>query len=165
MSKNFTIWFGVAVFGMLLLVWLGFIQTKANHLAPTGSISQVRTQTLADDLTLAIIDFNIVNDSDQQMVVTTIDPWITTPGGTKIHGSLYAAGDIAKTFAFYPKLGDQIGPPLLLRGTIDGHKALDRMVAVEFDVPQRVVDSRREIALRLEDITGPELEMTKNSRD
>lgn len=160
MNKFFSIGFGAAVFGIILLVWFGFIQTKGNHLAPTGWISNVRTQALADDLTLMVIDFGVLNDSDQQMVAVTIDPWITTRGGNNIHGSLYSGGDVDKTFAFYPKLGPQLNPPLLLRGTIDGHKTVNRMVAVEFDVPLRVVDSRRSMTLRIEDITGPDVEMT-----
>jgi len=160
MSKTFTVGFGVAVFAIILLIWFGFIQTKGNHLAPSGWISDIRTQALADDLTLMIIDFGVLNDSDQQMVTGVIDPWITTPGGNNIHGTLYSGGDMAKTFAFYPKLGPQVNQPLLLRGAIDGHKTVNRMVAVEFDVPQRVVDSRRGITLHLEDITGAEVEMT-----
>jgi hypothetical protein len=151
--------FTAAVFLILLGIWFGFIQTKGNHLAPTGWISNVRTQALADDLTLMVIDFGLLNDSDQQMVAGTIDPYITTPGGNNIHGTMFSGGDLAKTFAFYPKLGPAINPPLLLRGTIDGHKTVNRMVAVEFDVPLRVVDSRRAMGLRIADITGPEVEM------
>ena len=147
MSKAFIIGLIGAVFAILLAIWLGLIQTKGNHLAPTGWISDVRTQALSDDLTLMVIDFGVLNDSDQQMVVGTIDPWITTTGGNNIHGTLFSGGDIAKTFAFYPKLGDQVNPSLLLRGTIDGHKTVNRMVAVEFDVPKRVVDSRRAMTL------------------
>jgi len=151
--------FSAAAFVILLLVWFGFIQTKGNHLAPTGWISNVRTQPLADDLTLMVIDFGLLNDSDQQMVAGTIDPWITTHGGNDIHGSLYAAADMEKTFAFYPKLGPRMNQSLLLRGTIDGHQTVNRMVAVEFDVPLRVVDSRRSVTLRIADITGPEVEL------
>jgi hypothetical protein len=160
MSRFFTVGFGAAAFAILLLLWFGVVQTKGNHLQPTGWISDVRTQALAPDLTLAIIDFAVLNDSDQQMVAGTIDPWITTTGGNNIHGTLFSGSDIAKTFEFYPKLEGQRNPALLLRGTIDGHKTVNRMVAVEFDVPQRIVDSRREIGLRLVDITGPEVELT-----
>ncbi len=160
MNKSFTIGFAAAVLAIILVIWFGFIQTKGNHLAPTGWIASVRTQSLSDDLTMMVIDFGVLNDSDQQMVVGTIDPWITTPGGNNIHGSLYSASDMPKTFAFYPKLGPQLNQPLLLRGTIDPHKTVNRMVAVEFDVPLRVVTSRRDMTLRLADITGPEVEMT-----
>lgn len=151
--------FAAAVFVIILLIWFGFIQTKGNHLAPTGWISSVRTQQLSPELSMMIIDFGVLNDSDQQMVVGAIDPWITTQGGNKIHGSLYAAADMKKTFAFYPKLGPQLNDTMVVRSTIDGHKTVNRMVAVEFDVPLSVITGRRSVTLRLEDITGPEVEM------
>lgn len=152
--------FAAGIFAILLVVWFGFVQTKGNHLAPSGWISDVRTQALAEDVTLAVIDFGVLNDSDQDMIAGTIDPWITTRGGNNVHGSLYSASDMPKTFQFYPKLGDQRNPVLKLRGTIEGHKKKDLMVAVEFDVPQRLVDARRSMTLKITDITGPELEMT-----
>lgn len=154
--------FAVAVFAIILIVWFGFIQTKGNHLAPSGWISNVRAQALTDDLTLVVVDFGVLNDSDQQMVVSGIDPWITTQGGNNIHGSLYSASDMPKTFAFYPKLGPQLNDPLVMRGTIDGHKTVNRMLGIEFDVPARVIASRRSFTLKLTDITGPEVEMSAN---
>jgi len=159
MNKTFAVGFAAAVFAIILIIWFGFIQTKGNHLDPSGWISSVRTMPLSDDVTLMVIDFSILNDSDQQMVVSSIDPWITTGGGNNIHGSLYSAVDMPKTFKFYPKLGPQLNEPLVVRGTIDGHKTVSKMVGIEFDVPPRVVESRRSMTLRVEDITGPAVEM------
>ncbi len=160
MSKGFGIGFGVAVLVILVLVWFGFVNTKGNHLVPTGFISNVRVQPLADELTLMVIDFGLLNDADVQMVVAKIDPWITTRGGQDIHGTLYAGADMAKTFAFYPTLGPILHPPMLTRATIDGHKTVNDMVGVEFDVPARVVEARKSVTLRIEDITGPFVELT-----
>ncbi len=153
--------FACGVFALLLVVWLGLIETKGNHLAPNGWISNIRGQALSDEITLLVVDFGVLNDSDQQMVVSAIDPWITTQGGNNIHGSLYAGSDVAKALKFYPKLGPQMNEPLLLRGTIDPRKTVNRMVGIEFDVPAKVIENRRSFTLKLTDITGPEVEMTQ----
>lgn len=160
MSKVFGIGFGAAVVAIIVLVWTGFVNTKGNHLAPSGWISNVRVQGLADELTLMVIDFGILNDSDVQMIAAKIDPWIITRGGKEIHGQLFAGSDMAKTFAFYPALGPMLHQPLPLRGRIDGHKTVNLMVGVEFDIPAEAVESRKGVTLRIEDITGPFVELT-----
>ena len=160
MSKTFGIGFGIAALVIIALIWTGFINTKGNHLAPTGWISNVRVQPIADEETLMVIDFGLINDADVQMIAAKIDPWITTKSGQDIHGTLFASGDMDKTFAFYPALGPMIHPPLLLRGTIDGHKTVNLMVGVEFDVPARVIEGRKNVTLHIEDPTGPFVELT-----
>ena len=159
-SKAFGIGFGAAALIIIAFIWTGFVKTKGNHLAPTGFISDVRVQSLAPDETLMIIDFGLFNDADVQMVVSKIDPWITTRGGEDIHGTLFAGADMAKTFSFYPALGPMLHPPLPVRGTIDGHKKVNLMVGVEFDVPERVLETRKGATLRIEDETGPFVELT-----
>jgi hypothetical protein len=159
-SKTFGIGFGAAALVIIALIWSGFINTKGNHLAPSGWISNVRVQPLADELTLMVIDFGLINDADVQMIAANIDPWITTRGGQDIHGTLYASGDMEKTFKFYPALGPMLNQPLPQRGTIDGHQTVHKMVGVEFDVPARVVEGRKSVTLRIEDSTGPFVELT-----
>ena len=149
MSKAFGIGFGIAALVLIFMIWTGFEKTKGNHLAPTGWISNVRVQSIQPEETLMVIDFGLIND-----------PWITTRGGKDIHGTLFAGDDMAKTFAFYPALGPMIHPPLLLRGTIDGHKTVNLMVGVEFDVPASVVETRKSVTLHIEDVTGPFVELT-----
>jgi hypothetical protein len=159
-NKAFGIGFAVAVLVIIGFVWAGFVKTKGNHLAPTGWISNVRVQSLQPEETLMVIDFGLINDADVQMVCSTIDPWIVTRDGRELHGSLFASDDMAKTFSFYPALGPMLYPPLPLRGTIDGHKTVKLMVGVEFDVPAAVVENRKSTTLRIEDITGPSVELT-----
>lgn len=145
---------------IILLVWRGFDETKGNHLAPAGFISNVRVQAIQEEETLMVIDFRLINDADVTMTAAKIDPWITTRGGQDIHGTLFASGDMPQTFKFYPSLGPILHPPLLLRGTIDGHQSKDFMVGVEFDVPARVVEGRKAVTLHIEDPTGPFVELT-----
>ena len=151
MTKAFGIGFGVAALVIIAIIWTGFIKTKGNHLEPTGWISNVRVQSLTPEETLMVIDFGLVNDADIPMTAAKIDPWITTHNGEDVHGTLFATGDMAKTFAYYPALGPMLHPPLPLRGTIDGHKTVNLMVGVEFDVPANVVTQRKGVTLHIED--------------
>ena len=41
------------------------------------------------------------------------------------------------------------------------HQTLDRMVGVRFDAPYEKVETRKKVTLRVEDVTGPVLELTK----
>jgi hypothetical protein len=159
-SKTFGIAFGAAVLVIIGLVWGGFIFTKGNHLAPDGFISSIRTQQLAEDQVMIVIDFGIVNDSDLQMTARRIDPFITTADGREIHGTVYSASDMEKTPAFYPELGPMIHPVLPLRGTADPHKTSNFMIGAGFDATPDVVRNRKSLTLRIEDVTGPVLELS-----
>jgi hypothetical protein len=159
-TKGFVIGFGAALVVIMIFVWGGLVKTKGNHLEPTGWISNVRVQGLTENETLMVIDFGLINDADVQMTVARVDPWITTRDGQDIHGTLFAGADMEKTFKFYPALGPILHPPLPPRATIDGHKRINQMVAIEFDVPARVVESRKGVTLHIEDITGPFVELT-----
>jgi hypothetical protein len=159
-SKAFGIGLGVAALLIVVYIWALYVNTKVNHLAAAGWIANVRVQSLQPEETLMVIDFGLVNDSDVQLVAATIDPWIVTRDGKELHGSLFASDDMAKTFSFYPSLGPMLYPPLPLRGAIDGHKTVKLMVGVEFDVPAEVVETRKSTTLRIEDVSGPSVELT-----
>lgn len=160
MSKAFLIAFIAAAVVIVALIWTGFSKTDANHLAPTGSIGKVRTIQASDNLTLMVIDFKVKNDSDQDMVVRSLEAGFDSVGGATA-GSMVAAGDAARAFKAYPLLGEQFNPVLKERDSIPAHQTLDRMVAVRFDVPFDKVEARRTVTLKLEDITGPVLELMK----
>jgi hypothetical protein len=160
--KPFAIAFGAAVLVIIGLVWGGFIFTKGNHLAPDGFISNVRAQALTEDQVMIVIDFGIVNDSDVQMTARRIDPFITTADGREIHGTVYSAADMVKTPKFYPGLGPMIHPVLPLRGKVDPRKTSNFMIGAGFDVTPDVVQNRKKLTLRIEDITGPVVELTSN---
>jgi hypothetical protein len=160
-SKPFAITFGVVIVAIALLVWAGFSRTAGNHLAPTGSIGKVRTIQASDDVTYMVIDFKIRNDSDRDMIVRTVESVVETADGSSVSGSPVAAADVASAFKSYPLLGDQYNPVLKERDVIAAHHSLDRMVGLRIDAPFDKVDHRKRVTLRVEDVTGPVLELTK----
>jgi len=160
-SKPFLITFGAAVVVIAVLIWFGFARTAGNHLVPTGSIGKVRTANSSDDTTFMVIDFKLKNDSDVAMVVHSIETSVELPDGSTSAGSAAASTDIPMAFRNYTLLGEQYNPVLKDRDTIPAHQEVDRMVGVSFDVPSDKIDHRKSLKLRIEDVTGPSVEMTK----
>lgn len=161
MSKTFGITFGAAAVLIGILIWIGFAKTAGNHLAPTGTIGKVRTIKAADDLTYMVIDFNARNDSDVYMIVHSIEGEIATADGGALSASPVAAADVKAAFQSYPVLGEQFNPVLKDRDKIPAHQTVDRMVGLRIDAPIATVESRKRVTLRVEDVTGPVLELTK----
>ena len=159
MSKPFQVAFGVALAVIALLVWQGFISTKGNHLAPTGKIGKVRAQKVDDNEMIVVVDFNMRNDADIAMVVRNVESSIDLADGSSVDGSIIAGSDLANFFRNYPDIGDQYNPPLKARDSLPGHQAVDRMVGIRFDVPEEAMQKRKDIVLKIEDITGPVLEL------
>jgi hypothetical protein len=160
-SKPFAVAFGTAVIVIAILVWAGFSRTKGNHLVPAGSIGKVRTIQASDDLTYMVIDFKIKNDSDRDMIVRNVEGVIATAEGGAVTGTPVAAADVAAAFNSYPLLGTQYNPVLKERDIIAAHQSIDRMVGLRIDAPYDKVERRKRVTLRVEDITGPVLELTK----
>jgi hypothetical protein len=160
MSKAFGIAFGAALVVIVILVWSGFSATKGNHLAPVGVIGKVRTQQVTDNVTFMVLDFNMKNDSDRNMIVHSITGTVVTPDG-EVDGSAVAASDLVEAFHQYPLLGEQYNPVLKERDVLAAHQSLDRMVGIRFDIPLDKVENRRRVVLKIEDVTGPVLELTK----
>jgi hypothetical protein len=161
MTKAFGITFAAAIVVIGALIWLGFAKTEGNHLAPTGSIGKIRTVPATDDVTFMVIDFRVKNDSDRDMIVHSVEAAIDTADGNTVMGGGVASADIKSAFRNYPLLGDQYNPILKERDTIPAHREVNRMVGIRFDIAADKVESRKRVVLRVEDITGPVVELTK----
>lgn len=160
MSKPFLIGFGAMALVIAGLVWIGFVRTAGNHLAPAGSIGKVRAVKADEDLTFVVVDFNVTNDSDRDMIVRTIESSIETADGREVAGSLVADSDIQSAFKSYQFLGPQYNPVLKERDVIAAHHSVDRMVGLRFDAPESEVENRKKLTLRLWDVTGVAVELT-----
>ena len=159
MSKPFMVAFGVAIFIIGMLVWQGFISTKGNHLEPTGKIGKVRVLKVDDNEVIAVLDFQVKNDADVEMVVRNVESSLDLADGSEVKGGLIASVDLANVFRNYPELGETYNPPLKARESIKGHESVDRMVGIRFDVPEETALKRKDVVLRIEDVTGPVLEL------
>jgi hypothetical protein len=161
MSKAFGIAFAAAILVIATIVGTALVKTRGNYLAPKGTVGKVRTQKIADDLSLVVIDFSIRNDSERDMIVRSVETQIETPDGKIESGTPIAAQDAVRAFRNFPLLGEQYNEVLKDRDKVLPHQELDRMVAIRFDLPIEQVEKRRRLMFRVEDITGPTMELTK----
>ena len=161
MSKAFGIAFGAAILVIAILVWVGFANTKGNHLAPTGNIGKVRVQPLDDNLAMVVLDFNLIDDSDRPMIVRRMEASVELPNGEIVTGTPFAAADVQKVFRNYPLLGEQYNPPLKERDEVPPHGRIDRMVGISIQARPADVEKWKHITLRVEDVTGPVAEIRK----
>ena len=160
-GKPFGIAFGAAILVIVILVWVGFANTKGNHLVPTGNIGKVRVQPLDDNMAMVVLDFNLNDDSDRPMIVRDIEASIELPNGQTVTGTPFAAADVKNVFRNYPLLGDQYNPPLKARDEVPPHGRIDRMVGISVKAPPAEVEKWKHITLRVEDVTGPVAEIKK----
>ncbi len=159
MNQRFAIGFGVGIALLALGVWWGVLDSKGNHLDPTGKIGKVRTLKTDERSTIVVVDFKIRNDADVAMTIRNIETSMTVPGGGPGDGRLISAPDVEKIFRNYPELGEQYNPPLKARDQVNGHSVVDRMVAIQFEVPEEMAAARTDLTLRFEDISGLMLEL------
>ena len=156
MRKPFALAFAGAALIIAFLVYTGFSTTKGNHLAPTGKIAKVRVHEVDANTSFAVIDFTAANDSDRDMIVRTISVTVDDTEGTAV-----AASALSNAFKAYPELGEEFNPVLKERDTIPAHGSVDRMVGFRFDLPADKLQNRTKLTLRVEDVTGPVLELIK----
>lgn len=161
LSKAFGIAFGAAVVVIAIMLWIGFAETKGNHLAPVGKIGKVRVQPLDDNMAMMVLDFNLSDDSDRPMIVRDIEASVELPNGDTVTGEPFAAADVKNVFKNYPLLGEQYNPPLKARDEVPPHGSIDRMVGISVKAPPAQVEKWKKVTLRVEDVTGPVAVLTK----
>jgi hypothetical protein len=158
-SKPFLAAFAVAIAVIGLLVWQGFVSTKGNHLEPAGKIGKLRAQKVDDNEMIVVLDFQLKNDADIAMMVRGVESSLQGADGSEVRGSLLAGSDLVNVFRNFPQLGEQYNPPLRARESVKGHDTVDRMLGFRFDMPEPAFQQRKSVTLRIEDVTGPVLEL------
>lgn len=144
---------GLVLVGALIGGFLYY--TRGNHLDLTGKITNVRTLPLDEKSALILVDFRVENPSDVEFVVRSVMPQVTAADGSQPEALHVADSDLQRIFAYYQKeLGPRLHPSLLIKQKIAPHQAVEKMVSARFDVPQETLNSRRSVALRLEDVDG-----------
>jgi len=153
-SKGFTIGFAITIVVIAIVIWRIADATKGNHLAPITKVGKVRIQKVDENESIVILDFSVDNDSDRKLVVRTVDAQLDSADGSSTDGSVIAARDLANIFKNYPQMGEQYNPPFKAWDEVKPRERIDRMIGVRFDVPDEKLAKRRDIDLRLEDLSG-----------
>ena len=73
MSKQFAIFFGIGVVVIAIAVAMVLSSTKGSHLVLNGKVLKVRTGTLGEDDSLAVMDLRLENPSNLAFVVRQVE--------------------------------------------------------------------------------------------
>ena len=117
-----------------------------------GSIKLVRVLQLEPDRSLFICDFRLKNPADYDFDVKHLALTLTTANGSELEGTFAANSEAERIFEAYPVLGAKYNPVLFTRQKIEKGKTVDRMVAVSFKAPAEVLESRKKLVLRIDEV-------------
>jgi|HigsolmetaAR201D_1030396.scaffolds.fasta_scaffold04024_9 hypothetical protein len=143
---------GLVVVAALVAVVLW--TTKGAHLRLEGNVQKVRIQETGEDSAIAVVDFRFRNPSDVSFVVQEVSIFLVDGNGKEIEGMRAAEVDVQRIFQYYPLLGEKFNPVLRPRDQIAPHESMDRMVMASFPVSEAVVQQRKNLILRIEDVDG-----------
>jgi hypothetical protein len=151
---------GLAVVA-IVIAWVFYMQRGA-HVELRGSIQKVRTLALDDKSSAAVLDFRVTNPSDYAFQVRSADVSLVDAKGQAVDGMPISEVDAGRLFEYYAvQLGQKYNPSMTIRTRIAAHQTIDRMLAVRFDVPQKTLDARRELRVRIEEVDGPVAEVVE----
>jgi len=163
MSKPFALTFVAALLVIGAVIWAVFYTHRGAHIQPRGSILKVRTVKLDDSTSAAVIDLRLSDDADYEMITRTIETSAVTAKG-EIQGNAVAEVDLKDLFRNYPVLGEQYNPVLKPRDKVRPHSSIDREICAQFTIPVQELDQRKDLIVRVEDVTGPTAELHEKSR-
>jgi hypothetical protein len=134
---------------------------RGAHVELKGSILKVRTLSMEEKSTVAVVDFRFANPSDYPFVVRKVEVFLINEKGERIQGETVSELDAKRLFQYYPTLGQKYNDTLVLRNKIPGRQSWDRMIAARFELPEAALTTRRSIVVRVEDVDGPTSEIVE----
>jgi hypothetical protein len=152
--------------GLLVIgigIWAVFYKQAGAHIEPKGSILKVRTLKLDDKTSAAVVEVRLGNDADYPLVARTIETSAVTGNG-EVQGNAVAEMDVKDLFKNYPILGEQYNPVLKVRDKVLPHSTIDREICAQFMIPVEELDQRKDLIVRVQDITGAMAELHERRR-
>lgn len=152
---------GIGVVVVAIVVAGGFYIQRGAHVELKGRILKVRTLALDENSSAAILDFRFTNPSDYVFIVRKADVYLTDHAGNELEGMMISEVDARRLFEYYPVLGQKFNSSLLIRTKIKPHESMDRMLAVRFEVPEKDLQARRQLRIRIEELDGPVVDLVE----
>jgi hypothetical protein len=121
--------------------------TRHNKVQVTGDILKVRSHQRDVGHTLVVLDFRVTNPSTQPFTVREVEVFLDTKDGKSLKADIFAEIDAQRMFDYYKVLGEKYNRTLVLRERLNSGQTIDRMIAVQFDTSDEVIQDRK--ALRM----------------
>lgn len=154
MSKGILIASLIGIAVMAMLVTTVFQTHKGAHVELTGKILKVRTAPIDNDSSVAAVDFRVTNPSDYPFMVRSVTLVVVDANGKEIVGDTVSEPDAKRLFDALPLLGPKYNPSLSINERVGGHQTVDRMSSARFEVPDSVLEGRKNLILRIEEVDG-----------
>ncbi len=161
MKDRFPAAFGIGVVVVAIAVAGILFMQRGSHVELAGSVLKVRTAPLADNSSVAVLDFRFVNPSKLPFVVRTVTVLLEDKDGNQYEGQPIAEVDAKRLFAGVPLLGQKYNDTLVMRDKIPAGAAQDRMIAARFEAPESKLEARKRFVIRIEDVDGPITEISE----
>src|SRR5436190_21753444 len=146
--KKFTGPFGIGLVVIALGIAGVFYLQRGAHVELKGSVLKVRTASMDEASSVAVIDFRFVNPSDVPFVVRTVDVIMENKDGSSTKGFDVSEVDAKRLFQYYPVLGQKYNDSLLMRDKVPARQAEDRMIAARFELAAEKLDARKAFRVR-----------------
>ena len=161
MRNRFATTFAIGIAAVAVIVGAILFMQRGARIGLAGQILKVRTAPLDDRSSVAVLDFRFANPSNVFFVVRTVTVVLEESNGTQVEGTTVSEMDAQRLFEGIPLLGQKFNRTLVMRDKIPSHSSEDRMVAARFEVPESILESRKRLLLRIEDVDGPVTEISE----
>lgn len=145
---------GIAAAALVVFVAVVLYLNRGSRVVLEGSIQSVRVQSMDEKSAVAVIDFRFVNPSDLEFIVRGVTIWMEDSQGVRYEGMTVAEGEVDRLFEYFPLLRPKYNPVLKMRDGVRSGESMDRMVCARFEAPASVLETRRGLTIRVEDVDG-----------
>ena len=161
MTKQFWIFLAVGLAVVGALVSTVMVGTKSAHLELTGSVLKVRTVALNETAALVMLDFRVTNPSGVPFVVSNVSLTVEPLSGDLLVGTIASKSDVDNILRHQKLAGPKFNDVLTLRDRVNPRETVDRMIAARIEVPEAILEKRKTIRIKLEDVDGTVAEIVE----
>jgi hypothetical protein len=137
---------------------------RGSHVVLDGQIQKVRTHSVDERSSAAIIDFRFVNPARYPFVVRDVELFLVGKDGKETPGMVVSDIDAKRLLDAVPELGPKYNDTLKVRDKVMPKQSDDRMVAARFEVPEADLQARARFRIRVEDVDGAVSEILEGGR-
>lgn len=154
MSKGILLASLIGIGIVVIAVVLVLQGQKGAHIQLTGKILKVRTAPIDESSSVAAVDFRVTNPADYPFMAKMVTLIVVDANGKEIEGETVSEPDAKRLFDALPLLGPKYNPSLTINERIAPHQTIDRMSSARFEAPDAVIEARRNLILRIEEVDG-----------
>lgn len=160
MRNGFGAAFAIGLAVIAVAVGAMLYMQRGAHMALPGKILRVRTIGSDGPSSVALIDLEFTNSSDYLWIVREISATFEDGKGNRFDGRVASLVDAQRLFDASGSLGS-FNPPLGTASKIPAHRTESHTLAVQFDVPESVLQARKHLRVQIDEVNGSSFEFTE----